>query len=211
MATVTQLQNSHSKGSGSSYEGKGLENEFRWKTGLCSPLAVPCLSSCPWLLPFCHGYRPARGGERDAGGAGWPHPALSSPSPVPPPCHIPCTAPLLSHRWAAAPGSVFCTNLIFLSEFLLLKHLLCRRRWPGPLHSLQSKRFPGSSVTPALLQHRAPLQGAAELPQRLRPCGFPWASWYLRKRWLKGRRWFLSVARFISLVSPPCSLPPSTL
>lgn len=55
MATVTQLQNSHSKGSGSSYEGKSLENKFKWKTGLCSPCACCPL---PQLMPLAAAFLP---------------------------------------------------------------------------------------------------------------------------------------------------------
>lgn len=44
MATVTQLQNSHSKG-----------NEFGWEIGLCSPPALPCPSCSPlwWFQLRC--------------------------------------------------------------------------------------------------------------------------------------------------------------
>lgn len=92
MATVTQLQNSHSKGRDGSCEGKDPENEFRWKISFCSLPALPGPSSHPWLPPLSRGCQPARGCERDARRCrvATSHPILSFPrathraaSPVP--------------------------------------------------------------------------------------------------------------------------------
>uniref|UniRef100_A0A8C5U9E0 Hepatocyte nuclear factor 1 beta isoform C-terminal domain-containing protein n=1 Tax=Malurus cyaneus samueli TaxID=2593467 RepID=A0A8C5U9E0_9PASS len=74
MATVTQLQNSHSKGRGELGSALGMNSDG--KTGLYSPPALPCPS---WLLLSV--VVPAHG---MLSGAGWSHPAPSLPSPTPP-------------------------------------------------------------------------------------------------------------------------------
>lgn len=173
MATVTQLQNSHSKGPGGSCEGKGPKNEFRWQISLCSLPALPCPSLRSWLLPLSCGYQLARGCERDArrGGVATSCLILSflrairrATSPVPLHC-----CPVGGMQLPA----VFCTHFIFPSVFLLLKHMLCRRRWLSLLQSLQSKRSPAvprrELTSPLRLVHHpgpipAPAPGSAELP-----------------------------------------------
>lgn len=228
MATVTQLQNSHSKGPGGSCEGKGPENYFRWKISFCALPALPCPSLRPWLPPFSRGYQPARRRERDARrcGVAASCPILSLPrairraaSPVRLRC---CPAGGMQHPRSSVLYKFYFSFHVLIAKTPALpkeesEPFVLPAKQTLPRCVLKGSGFapppPGSSIilAPALLQHPSLLQRGCRAPasEPFSPPGFHLASRELRKWWLRGRRWFLLMACFISLTPPRRSFPHS--
>lgn len=192
MATVTQLQNSHSKGPAGGCEGKGPENEFGWKISFLPSSRSPL----PKLAPLARAFLPrvpAGAGLRAGctavrGGRILPHPLL-------PLGRISRTTALLPCGRDAAPTSILYKLLFFSFRVLIAKTHALGKEVAGPIalpakQTLPRAALKGSGFTLRAHPSSRPRPrsstvlgcgGVADLrrlvrPQPFNPHWFPWAS-----------------------------------